>query len=303
MPPSRLAAARGKVTKPAAPAAGGKKFSDHNSSWLQPASKKRSLFEEEEEEEEEEEGEGEGEGEAPSSGSKRQKGDDGNAVPETPRPDMEVPGWLRISTLPKLPRIPRKPIVASGEGKSGFNEFKRSKQYSKNASVAAKEAAETAREEEERRAAEEAAKKNKRKRKAAAKNTEQDLTARLEAAAATAARKARKELHQSIVDEWNAMEGDVQQKWADKEGELMKAYESATEGGGTPMAAPTSYKLKLREPVLAEKLLRIPSDGFKAFSKMTVGGLWEQKAWLKSLNVEYDVEKEMITVEQCTVVF
>ena len=61
--------------------------------------------------------------------------------------------------------------------------------------------------------------------------------------------------------------------------------------------------MKLRDPSMTQLLMRLPADGFKAFTTFGVYGQREQRASLQQMNMSYDVEGERLTVSTCTVAF
>ena len=234
--------------------------------------------------------------------------------------DVEVPGLLRIAALPRRASLPRKPVASAKEGLLGFFEYKRAQQVAKRAREAEVKAAEAAKRDAERKRIEEEAEakaaaagggggggggggqpagRGSRKRRRGGKKPEVDVAA----VAKTAGRAARKAVHAQALAEWKAMDDATRAGWAAKEEDQAKAYEAAKEardaaGGQVP---PTEYRMKLRDPSVPQLLMRLPAEGFRAFTTFGVGGQREQRASLLHMSLTYNVQEEQLTVSSCTV--
>ena len=104
-----------------------------------------------------------------------------------------------------------------------------------------------------------------------------------------------------IVD--SSVDDATRAGWAAKEEDQAKAYEAAKEardaaGGQVP---PTEYRMKLRDPSVPQLLMRLPAEGFRAFTTFGVGGQREQRASLRHMSLTYNVQEEQLTVSSCTV--
>ena len=47
--------------------------------------------------------------------------------------------------------------------------------------------------------------------------------------------------------------------------------------------------------------MRLPAEGFRAFTTFGVGGQREQRASLRHMSLTYNVQEELLTVSSCTV--
>ena len=251
--------------------------------------------EEEDEDEEEEEGLSEEE-EEEDAGSVASRAAPTSASKGRGRGDVEIAGLLRISSTPKRAKMPVKPSPSLKEGYAGFWAFRRSRQAAKAAREAAKAAEERAKE-----AAEEASKGGADKARPTRGPKRKRETERTESDVRSAVAKARREVHARVKAEWNALEDGARREWALKEGQMVAAFEEAS-ASGTGLAA-TSYKLKVRDGSVAQRLMRLPEEGFRAFSYVGVFGHREQKASVRDMSLEYDVQQERLTLKQCTVTF
>ena len=222
-----------------------------------------------------------------------------SAVRTPTRQDVELPGVLKITSIPRRAPLPARPLVSKREGFAGYFAFKRAK----GAAEQAKVAEELAIKEMRTAAASEVEQEVESSRRHLRKKRKSMPSDDPKVCEAFRARKARKAVFDKIKAEWVALSASDAAEWASKEAEMKRVFEEATTMRNGVAPPPTEYTLKLRDPSIAQILMHLPVDGFRAFTTFGVQGQREQRASVKAMSLAYDVQQEQLTVSSCTVGF